>query len=250
MSRRRAKTSANAPTKEQVCFEKRQSGLSLFIKQFEKEARQRMNELEAKTDDMLATVDKVFKIELMKKPSSLLNTLIGDLIKEEGISSSEVSILATKQEFPEMKRSLTRTLSKKVKENDAASTQPALRSSTRTTKGVAGSKRARTLVASSSAGNLGGTSVTVKRTQSRLAKPTEENKAKLRSVVSAGDLHCSMAGSCAHITVTTAQGQTLSFSDETKDKINLELLDDVAWCQIQRLTRLMEHLSRRNQCQQ
>lgn len=30
--------------------------------------------------------------------------------------------------------------------------------------------------------------------------------------------------------------QTLSFSDETKDEINLALLDDVAWCQIQKLS--------------
>lgn len=30
--------------------------------------------------------------------------------------------------------------------------------------------------------------------------------------------------------------QTLSFSDETKDAINLALLDDVAWCQIQKLS--------------
>lgn len=30
--------------------------------------------------------------------------------------------------------------------------------------------------------------------------------------------------------------QTVSFSEETKDEINLDLLDDVAWCQIQKLT--------------
>lgn len=30
--------------------------------------------------------------------------------------------------------------------------------------------------------------------------------------------------------------QTVSFSEETKDEINLDVLDDVAWCQIQRLT--------------
>lgn len=30
--------------------------------------------------------------------------------------------------------------------------------------------------------------------------------------------------------------QTVSFSEETKDEINLDLLDDVAWHQIQKLT--------------
>lgn len=28
----------------------------------------------------------------------------------------------------------------------------------------------------------------------------------------------------------------VSFSEETKDDINLDLLDDVAWCQIQKLS--------------
>lgn len=42
-----------------------------------------MNELESKMENMLATVDKVFKVELMKMPPSLQNTLIGDLISGE-----------------------------------------------------------------------------------------------------------------------------------------------------------------------
>lgn len=41
-------------------------------------------------------------------------------------------------------------------------------------------------------------------------------------------LMCSPHGSLA--------SQTVSFSEETKDEINLDLLDDVAWCQIQKLT--------------
>lgn len=58
-----------------------------------------------------------------------------------------------------------------------------------------------------------------------------------------------MGGSASHITVTTAQGQTVCFSEETKDEINLDVLDDVAWCQIQKLTSLMDYLSRRGRCQ-
>lgn len=34
-------------------------------------------------ENMLATVDKVFKVEIMKMPPSLQNTLIGDLISGE-----------------------------------------------------------------------------------------------------------------------------------------------------------------------
>lgn len=44
-------------------------------------------------------------------------------------------------------------------------------------------------------------------------------------------LHSEQAG-----TLTLRLLQTVSFSEETKDEINLDLLDDVAWCQIQKLT--------------
>lgn len=39
--------------------------------------------MEAKMENTLATVEKVFKVELMKMPPSLQNTLIGDLISGE-----------------------------------------------------------------------------------------------------------------------------------------------------------------------
>ncbi|KAG7243307.1 hypothetical protein INR49_011762, partial [Caranx melampygus] len=116
---------------------------------------------------------------------------------------------------------------------------PVQRSSSKTSKGGNGTKKTRILAGSNSTGNLRGSTATAKRTQSRVTKTSDHTvptKPKLRSVVSAGDLHCSMAGSAAHITVTTAHGQTVSFSEETKDEINLDLLDDLAWCQIQRLT--------------
>ncbi|XP_040887797.1 borealin-2 [Toxotes jaculatrix] len=253
MPLRRTRNAGNAQIKEQQSREMRQSRLALFIQQFEKEAQERMNELEAKTENMLATVDKVFKVELMKMPPSLQNTLIGDLISEEKISASEVSI-ALKNESLEMQQPLKRASIKRVKSTDSTPSRsnPVQRSSSKTSKGANGTKRTRTLAGSNSTGNLRGSTVTVKRTQSRVTKTNDQtvpNRRKLRSVVSAGDLHCSMAASAAHITVTTAQGQTVSFSEETKDDINLDLLDDVAWCQIQKLTSLMDYLSRRSRCQ-
>ncbi|XP_070711194.1 borealin-2 [Pempheris klunzingeri] len=231
----------------------RQSRLALFIQQFEKEAQERMNELEAKMENMLATVDKVFKVELMKMPPSLQNTLIGDLISEEEISASEVSI-AMKNESLEVHQPLRRAPSKRVKSTDSAPVQstPVQKSSSKTSKGGKGAKKTRTLVGSNSTGNLRGSTVSVKRTQSHVTKTNDQpipTKPKLRSVVSTGDLHCSVAGSAAHITVTTAQGQTVCFSEETKGEINLDVLDDVAWCQIQKLTSLMEYLSRQSRCQ-
>ncbi|XP_027134069.1 borealin-2 [Larimichthys crocea] len=155
-----------------------------------------------------------------------------------------------KNESIEMNQPLKRVPSKRVKSTDQSPGQgtPAQRSSSKTSKGGKGTKKTRILTGSNSTGNLGGSSVTTKRTLSRLTKTNDQTKPKLRSVVSTGDLHCSMAGSAAHITVTTALGQAFSFSEETKDEINLDLLDDVAWCQIQKLTSLMEYLSRRSRC--
>ncbi|XP_053271590.1 borealin-2 [Pleuronectes platessa] len=249
MAPRRTRNAVTIPNQEQM----RRSRLALFIQQFEKEAQERMNELEAKLENMLSTVDKVFEVELMKMPPSLQNTLIGDLIREQELSASDVSI-AMKNESLEMHQTLRRCHSKRVQSSASTTVQSASvqRASHKTTKALNGTSRTRTLAGSSSTGNIRGSAVTAKRTQSRLTKTSEQipvTKPKLRSVVSAGDLHCSMAGSAAHITVTTAQGQTVSFSEETKEEINLEMLDDVAWCQIQKLTNLMEYLSRQNRCQ-
>lgn len=75
----------------------------LFIQQFEKEgleclclrlnlpnlklhlllsstAQERINEMEAKLDKLLATADRAFKIEMMKLPQSLHTTLMKDLM--------------------------------------------------------------------------------------------------------------------------------------------------------------------------
>ncbi|KAM9836588.1 borealin-2 [Aulostomus maculatus] len=237
---RRTRNAANVQNKEHLSREMRRSRLALFIQQFEKEAQERLNELEGKMEDMLATVDKVFKVELMKMPPSLRNTRIGDLISEEEISASEVSI-AMRNESLEMHQPLRRVPSKRGKSTNSPPVQPnqALKSSAKTSRGAKASKRTRTLVGSNSTGNLRCSAATVKRTLSHSAKPADEavtRKPKLRSVESAGDLHCSAAGSAAHISVTTAQGQTVCFSEETKDEINVDLLDDMAWCQIQNLS--------------
>ncbi|XP_068164531.1 borealin-2 isoform X1 [Antennarius striatus] len=275
---RRVRNAGTAASKEQLSREMRRSRLSLFIQQFEKEAQERMNDLEAKMENMLATIDKVFKVELMKMPQSLQKTLIGDLIAEDELAISEVSI-AMKNESLEVHQSLRRLPNKQSEAVQVACPQlcescttswsffcvcvlnltvrshgqstPTQRTASKTSKGLEGTKRTRTLVGSSSTGNLGGPSLPARRAQSRLTKTVEQTvpaKPKLRSVVSAGDLHCSMAASAAHITVTTARGQAVSFSEETKHEINLDVLDDVAWCQIQKLTSLMDYLSRHGRC--
>ncbi|CAB1339566.1 unnamed protein product [Coregonus sp. 'balchen'] len=56
------------------------------------DAQDRINEMEAKLEQTLATVDRVFKVELMKMPPALQKTLIIDLINADDISAGEVTI--------------------------------------------------------------------------------------------------------------------------------------------------------------
>lgn len=113
---KRSRRAGGAQSKELLSREMRRSRMALFIQQFEKEgpetslhpphpphppiytplpphpsfpsAQERMNDLEVKMENMLATVDKVFKVEIMKMPPSLQNTLIGDLMSGESPPSS------------------------------------------------------------------------------------------------------------------------------------------------------------------
>uniref|UniRef100_A0A8L0DW46 Borealin N-terminal domain-containing protein n=1 Tax=Oncorhynchus mykiss TaxID=8022 RepID=A0A8L0DW46_ONCMY len=75
----------------QISKETRQKQGTLFIQQFEKEAQERINEMEEKIEQTLATVDWVFKVELMKMPPALQKTVI-DLINADGITAGEVTI--------------------------------------------------------------------------------------------------------------------------------------------------------------
>lgn len=227
-------------------LEMRRKNQTLFIQQVEKEAQDRLKDLEAKMESTLATIDKVFAVELMKMPPSLKNMRMGDLLRAEETSASDVSI-ALKNEAIEIQQPLRRTASKRLKSTDSPPVQ-----STPVAKGkvpkVGRNARTRTRTSPGSIGTL--SLRTTKRSESMRTANDQRGakKPKLRSVVSVGDLNCSMAGSSAHITVTTREGKTVCFSEEAKDHdINLDLLDDVAWRQIRRLSTLMDHLSSRCQ---
>ncbi|XP_061922865.1 borealin-2 isoform X2 [Entelurus aequoreus] len=219
---------------ERLNKELRSKKLALFIQQFEKDAQERLNELDRKLQNMLATIDKVFEIELLKMPPSLQNTLMGDLIGEQELSGDKAISIDILHESADVHQPFRKASSKRGKFTDPGLVQSSLsrKNSGKTSTRRKGSKRAKLLPGSSSTGNLG--------TPGSVIKPSDEVMAarrKLRSVVSMGDLHCSGAGSAAHITVTTALGQAVCFSEENKDKINFDLLDDVAWCQVEKLSR-------------
>uniref|UniRef100_A0A3Q3QTQ6 Borealin N-terminal domain-containing protein n=1 Tax=Monopterus albus TaxID=43700 RepID=A0A3Q3QTQ6_MONAL len=143
---RRIRNAGSAQDKEQQSRELRKATLALFIQQFEKE------ELEARLENTLATVDKVFQVELMKMPPPLRSARIGDLISGESSVYSLPAVIYS-------------------------------------------------------------------------------------SLILLGLIHLL---NCL-LRQRRRSLPAVCFSEETKDEINLDLLDDVAWCQIQQLKVISAH---------
>ncbi|CAL1590138.1 unnamed protein product [Knipowitschia caucasica] len=244
---RRNKTKSEVSQDEDPSREIRRNKMALFIQQFKKEAQERLRDLEAKMENTVETMNKLFRVQLMKMPPSLKNMPILDLLSAEGTAASDVSI-AMKNKDLDVHKPPTRGTRSRLKSSTDDSPQSG--TSAVKGKGTKGGKntrnRTQTLPASISTGSLRTTTGSLKRAESM--KSGQNTKAKIRSVVSTGDLHqCSVAGTVPHITVLTREGQSVCLSEDMKDDANLDLLDDVAWCHIQRLTTLMDRLS--NRCQ-
>ncbi|XP_029626303.1 borealin-2-like [Salmo trutta] len=203
---RKVSNQAEGHTDSQISKEIRQKQGLLFIQQFEKEAQDRINEMEAKLEQTLATVDRIFKVELMKMPPALQKTVIIDLINADDISAGEVT-LAIKTESPDIHQPLTRKLSE-----------------------VKGSKKARSLVNSSSTGSLR-CATTTKITKTRLAKISDQSQLT-------GTKHSWVKQSKP----VTFSPKTLCLSDDTVEDVDIGLLDDMAVLQMQKLMKLMDYL--------
>nr|P86347.1 RecName: Full=Borealin-2; AltName: Full=Cell division cycle-associated protein 8.2; AltName: Full=Cell division cycle-associated protein 9; AltName: Full=Dasra-A; Short=DrDasraA [Danio rerio] len=211
----------------------------LFIQQFEKEAQDRINEMEANLNKLLATVDRVFKIELMKMPLSLHTTLIKDLMNDDDTSVGEVT-MALKCASPEIQKPLSRKPSKKAL-NALAGQQ---RSSSQSKTPIEGQKKPtkKTLHSSKSTGSLRcASTINAKRTQGRVVKLSDQANAlgvQFRQTSrSVGD-ELMMATA----TIVTSHGETLFLSEDNKDEINVELLDDAAVNQMRKIKELMDYL--------
>uniref|UniRef100_A0A673G7Q3 Borealin-2-like n=1 Tax=Sinocyclocheilus rhinocerous TaxID=307959 RepID=A0A673G7Q3_9TELE len=202
----------------------------LFIQQFEKEAQDRINEMEANLNKLLATVDRVFKIELMKMPQSLHTTLIKDLMNDDDTSVGEVTMALTCAS-PEIQKPLSRKPSKKGL--SATVGQP--RSSGQNKAAPVEGPKVLTLHLSS----LCATTVSAKRAQGRVVKMGDQalGLGKFRQTSrSVGDEMMATA------TIVTSHGETLFLSEDNKDDINVELLDDAAVHQMQKIKNLMDYL--------
>nr|AFB69479.1 cell division cycle associated 9 [Cyprinus carpio] len=210
----------------------------LFIQQFEKEAQDRINEMEANLNKLLATVDRVFKIELMKMPQSLHTTLIKDLMNDDDTSVGEVT-MALKCASPEIQKPLSRKPSKK---GLSVAVGQQRSSGQNKTAPVEGPKKPtkKTLHNSKSTGSLRcASTVSAKRTQGRVAKMGDQalGLGKFRQTSrSVGDEMMATA------TIVTSLGETLFLSEDNKDDISVELLDDAAVDQMRKIKGLMDYL--------
>ncbi|XP_060767509.1 borealin-2 [Neoarius graeffei] len=211
----------------------------LFIQQFEQEAQERVNEMEAKLDKLLATLDRAVKIEMMKMPPSLQTTLIKDILSAQETSVGEVT-MAIGSVSPEINKPLSRKANRKGK---ASTTAAAAQRSTGTAKMDDENKRRpkKKMQTSNSTGNLRcASTIGAKRIQEHVMKLSDQTlrgaNTRLRSR-SLGEL-----SGLASATITTSLGETLFLSEETKDEVELELLDEMALLQMLKIKELMEYL--------
>ncbi|XP_026884109.1 borealin-2 isoform X9 [Electrophorus electricus] len=122
-ARKTRKVSRNSNENDCYSGDKLKKRKELFIQQFEKEAQERVNEMEAKLDKVLTTLDRAFKIEMMKLPQSLHTTLIKDLMTAAETSVGEVT-MAIASASPEISKPLSRKPSKKGKASNTAVQEP------------------------------------------------------------------------------------------------------------------------------
>ncbi|KAG1931789.1 hypothetical protein F2P79_021443 [Pimephales promelas] len=201
----------------------------LFIQQFEKEAQDRINEMETNLNKLLATVDRVFKIELMKMPHSLHTTLIKDLMNDDDTSVGEVT-MALKSASPEIRKPLSRKSSKKGLNATAGHQRSSGQIKSTSVDGVKKPAK-KTLHNSNSTGSLRSLStINGKRTQGRVVNLSDQAFGKFRQASrSVGDEMMATA------TIVTSHGETLLLSEDNKDDISVELLDDAAVDQMRKI---------------
>ncbi|XP_028812148.1 borealin-2 isoform X4 [Denticeps clupeoides] len=218
-------------TNEQMLKRKRE----LFIQQFEKEAQQRIKEMETKLEQLLATADRAFQVELMKMPLSLQNTLIKDLETANDLQVGEVSITI------KIQKPLARKPSKKVKISDQGPQKSAAGTKTEGPK-----KRSKTRLQESDSTSLRfASSVGAKRTQSRVAKlsdptPVFGSSNRTRAQATPDDIPVSKSFFSA--SVATGHGTMLHISEDNKDDLDVCKLDSVALLHMQKLRELIDYV--------
>ncbi|KAL4613609.1 borealin-2-like isoform X1 [Arapaima gigas] len=235
----------------QLSKEQRDQKIKLFMQQFEKEAQERMGEMEAKLEQTLATLERVFRVELMKIPPATRNTRIKDLLGGKVASVSELWFNKQMHEFPPPASAILSHSGTSVPKLQRTLSATGKKSTRDASKKI--STYVITLAATCSliiASSRVAVTSTAKRTQTRVAKTGNETTAsasQMRSIQSSGLRLPDTDGTntsplMATATVSTSQGETLFLTDDLKDHIDVKMLDDMAVLQMEQLRKLMDYL--------
>ncbi|KAJ8340143.1 hypothetical protein SKAU_G00347760 [Synaphobranchus kaupii] len=230
----------------QLSIEQKDQKKKLFMQQFKKEAQERICEMELKVEQLLATVDRACRVQLMKLPPQLQGTLLKDLMREDDDAAGEVTI-AIEAQSPEIHRPLTRKTSKKVQASESATRRKRLLSAQNKTPSSEVSKKmtkARSAGVSYNPKIQRSCSTNLKRTQGCVAKACDPvaiglSNGKKRSASTASQFVTATA------TMLTSCGEALFLSDEVKDSIDVDMIDDSAVHQMQKLMQLMDYLCKK-----
>ncbi|KAJ8355979.1 hypothetical protein SKAU_G00187730 [Synaphobranchus kaupii] len=234
-----------------LSIEQRDQKNKLFMQQFKKEAQERIREMELKVEQLLATVDRAWRVQLMKLPPQRQGTLLKDLMREDNDAAGEVTIKIEAQS-PEIHRPLTRKTSKKVQASGSATRRKRLLSvqnkapssevSKKTTKprsaGVSNDPKIQRSCLTTN----------FKRTRGCVARASDPvaiglSNGKKRSTNSPGLSANPFVTATADI--LTSSGEALSLSDEVKDAIDMNMIEDSAVHQMQKLMQLMDYLCKK-----
>ncbi|KAJ8417736.1 hypothetical protein AAFF_G00225790 [Aldrovandia affinis] len=212
----------------------------LFMQQFEKEAQERIREMQSNMEQLLATVDRVFRVEMMKLPPQLQNTLLQDMMREDDAPPAGEVTIAVQAQSPEVHQPLTRKSSKKVQIRETATRKKRMLSVENAQALLKPSKKtpkSRSLADLSSAPKSTRASTSsIKRTRSRVAEVRDP------AAVSASKGSTNAAGPSTSplvtATILTSCGEPMCLSDD----IDVAMLDETAVHQMQKLMQLLDYL--------
>ncbi|XP_033899043.2 borealin-2-like [Acipenser ruthenus] len=260
---RKAKKSEDN-TENQTSKEQRDQKIKLFMQHFENEAKERRNYLETKLEKLVSTVDKAFKVELMKMPLDLQHTKLKNLKIEQNGQAEGVAAAINVEAFTDIKTT-KRKNSKKVlilEESDPKMPVRITRTLSVQSKGTAQKPpaKSRSLATLSSATKQSPTlprtmpatpamTRTARKIASQDAKTQKgsqgSNETSARTGHKAYSFSNNPAGldhSLAFANIPTSHGQALYLFGDVKNKIDLDLLDEKAVQHMQALMSTLDYI--------
>ncbi|XP_065704342.1 borealin-2-like [Patagioenas fasciata] len=114
--KRRSSDSGVGPERGAVCREKKEQRFALFLRDFDQQAKEHIQEMKEELSSLLQTAEKAFAVELLKMPVAVRNMRRKDFLSLEGGEEAALAAVVADcslEDIPNPK--LVRTNSRKVK---------------------------------------------------------------------------------------------------------------------------------------